>query len=71
MANVGFVSKEFKGKKDNLKDRNKHEAPLVRLSRVLPNGKGTSRRKTGLFKSMQEVLDKSRSVMTQALFYTC
>jgi len=71
MANEGFVSKELKGKKDNLKDRNKHEALLVRLSKVLTNRKDASTGKTGLFKSMQEVLDELRSVMTQSLFYTC
>ena len=71
MANVGFVSKGFKGKKDNLKDRNKHEALLVCLSRVLTNRKGASRRKTRLFKSIQEVLDELRSVKTQSLFHTC
>ena len=71
MVNVGFVSKGFKVKKDNLKDRSKHEALLVRLSRVLPNRKGASRRKACLFKSIQEGLDELRGVKTQSLFYTC
>jgi len=69
MANVGFVSKGFKGKKDNLKDRNKHEALLVRLSKVLTNRKGASRGKARLFKSIQEVLDKLRSVKTVAVLH--
>jgi len=67
MANVGFVSKGFKDKKVNLKNRNKHEALLARLSRMLAYRKGASKRKTLLFK----VLDELRSVMTQSLFYTC
>ena len=67
MVNVGFVSKGFKDKKVNLKDRNKHEALLARLSRMLAYRKGASKRKTLLFK----VLDELRSVMTQSLFYTC
>jgi len=67
MANVAFVSKGFKGEKDNLEDRNKHEALLVRLSRVLAYRKGATKRKTLLFK----VLNQLRSVITQSLFYTC
>ena len=60
-----FASKGFKGKTDNLKDRNKHEAPLASVSRVLTNRKGALRRKACLFKSIQEVLDELRSVMTE------
>jgi hypothetical protein len=55
----------------NPKDRNKYEEPLARLSKEMAYRKrGASRRKAFLFKTMQEVLDKWRSVKTQTLFYT-
>ena len=55
----------------NPKDRNKYAAPLARLSKVMAYRKrGASRRKAFLFKTMQEALDKLRSVKTQTLFYT-